>query len=64
MNFNLPPDTDTLAVSNSTGFETFLNMLICPSDSAQLITVSGVQFATHNYNLNIGSTPIRWFRTP
>jgi hypothetical protein len=30
--------------------------LICPTDSApQLITVSGVQFATHNYNLNVGS---------
>ena len=42
-NFNLPPDTDTLAVSNSTGFETFLNTLICPSDSdAVLITLSGV----------------------
>jgi prepilin-type N-terminal cleavage/methylation domain-containing protein/prepilin-type processing-associated H-X9-DG protein len=55
-NFNLPPDTDTLAVSNSTGFESFLTALICPSDSApQLITVSGVQFATHNYNLNTGS---------
>jgi prepilin-type N-terminal cleavage/methylation domain-containing protein/prepilin-type processing-associated H-X9-DG protein len=55
-NFNLPPDTDTLAVSNSTGFETFLTTLLCPTDSApQLITVSGVQFATHNYNLNVGS---------
>jgi len=56
-NFNLPPDTDTLAVSNSTGFLTFLNTLICPSDSdAVLITLGGVQFATHNYNLNTGST--------
>ena len=56
-NFNLPPDTDVLAVSNSTGFQAFLNTLICPSDSAtQLITVSGVQFATHNYNLNVGSS--------
>jgi prepilin-type N-terminal cleavage/methylation domain-containing protein/prepilin-type processing-associated H-X9-DG protein len=55
-NFNLPPDTDTLAVSNATGFETFLNTLICPSDSPpQLIMVSGVPFATHNYNLNVGS---------
>ncbi|MFI5455657.1 MAG: DUF1559 domain-containing protein [Isosphaerales bacterium] len=55
-NFNLPPDTDTLAVSNSTGFQAFLNTLICPSDSPpELITVSGVQFATHNYNLNVGS---------
>jgi len=55
-NFNLPPDTDTLAVSNSTGFQAFLNTLICPSDSpAELITLSGVQFAAHNYNLNVGS---------
>jgi len=56
-NFNLPPDTDTLAVSNSTGFATFLTTLICPSDSDPvLITLGGVQFATHNYNLNTGST--------
>jgi prepilin-type N-terminal cleavage/methylation domain-containing protein/prepilin-type processing-associated H-X9-DG protein len=55
-NFSLPPDTDVLAVSNSTGFETFLNVLICPSDSSpQLISVSGVLFATHNYDLNTGS---------
>src|SRR5947209_5881792 len=55
-NFSLPPDTDTLAVSNTTGFESFINGLICPSDSSpQLITVSGVPFATHNYNLNVGS---------
>jgi prepilin-type N-terminal cleavage/methylation domain-containing protein/prepilin-type processing-associated H-X9-DG protein len=55
-NFNLPPDTDVLAVSNSTGFEAFLNNFICPSDSTpELITVSGVPFATHNYNLNVGS---------
>jgi prepilin-type N-terminal cleavage/methylation domain-containing protein len=55
-NFSLPPDTDTLSVSNSTGFEAFLNTLLCPSDSTPLlITVSGVQFATHNYNLNVGS---------
>ncbi len=57
LNFNLPPDTDTLAVSNSTGFQTFLSTLICPSDSDPvLITLSGVQFATHNYNLNTGNT--------
>jgi prepilin-type N-terminal cleavage/methylation domain-containing protein/prepilin-type processing-associated H-X9-DG protein len=55
-NFNLPPDTDTLSASNSTGFETFLSTLICPSDSQpQLITVGGAQFATHNYNFNVGS---------
>jgi prepilin-type N-terminal cleavage/methylation domain-containing protein/prepilin-type processing-associated H-X9-DG protein len=55
-NFNLPPDTDVLQVANSTGFQTFLTTLLCPSDSSpELITVSGVQFATHNYNLNTGS---------
>jgi prepilin-type N-terminal cleavage/methylation domain-containing protein len=57
LNFNLPPDTDTLSLSNSTGFETFLSTLLCPSDSDPvLITVGGAQFATHNYNLNTGST--------
>ena len=55
-NFNLPPDTDVLAVSNATGFETFLNVLLCPTDSVpELITLSGVPFATHNYPLNVGS---------
>jgi prepilin-type N-terminal cleavage/methylation domain-containing protein/prepilin-type processing-associated H-X9-DG protein len=55
-NFNLPPDTDPLSVGNATGFQTFLTAFICPSDSpAQLITVSGEPFATHNYNLNTGS---------
>ena len=55
-NFNLPPDTDPLSVSNATGFQTFLTAFICPSDStAQLITVSGEAFATHNYDLNTGS---------
>ena len=30
--------------------------MLCPTDSPQeLITVSGVQFATHNYDLNTGS---------
>ncbi len=56
-NFNLPPDTDTLSASNSTGFESFLTTLICPSDSdAVLVTVGGAQFATHNYNVNTGNT--------
>ena len=55
-NFSLPPDTDTLSASNSTGFEAFLTTLLCPSDSSpDLITVGGGQFATHNYNLNVGS---------
>jgi prepilin-type N-terminal cleavage/methylation domain-containing protein/prepilin-type processing-associated H-X9-DG protein len=55
-NFNLPPDTDTLSLSNATGFEAFLNTLLCPSDSSpQLITVGGAPFATHNYNVNVGA---------
>jgi prepilin-type processing-associated H-X9-DG protein len=56
LNFNLAPDSTTTSVSNSTGFQTFINSLLCPTDSVpQLITVSGSQFATHNYNLNTGS---------
>jgi prepilin-type N-terminal cleavage/methylation domain-containing protein/prepilin-type processing-associated H-X9-DG protein len=55
-NFSLPPDTDVLSFSNSTGFQSFINTLVCPSDSPPvLITVSGGLFATHNYNLNVGS---------
>lgn len=58
-NFNLPPDTDpttTLAAANTTGFETFLNVLICPSDSSPtLITVANGQYATHNYPMCTGS---------
>ncbi len=58
-NFNLPPDTDpttTLAAANVTGFTTFLNALICPSDSAAvLIPVSNGSYATHNYPMNTGS---------
>ena len=56
MNFNLAPDSTTTSVANATGFQTFINSLICPSDSsAELIVVSGEPFATHNYNLNTGS---------
>ncbi len=58
-NFNLPPDTDpttTLAAANVTGFEVFLNVLICPTDSTPtLITVSNGNYATHNYPMNTGS---------
>jgi prepilin-type N-terminal cleavage/methylation domain-containing protein/prepilin-type processing-associated H-X9-DG protein len=58
-NFSLPPDTDpttTASAANTTGFETFVTTLICPADSAPvLITVSNGQFATHNYNVNVGS---------
>jgi prepilin-type N-terminal cleavage/methylation domain-containing protein/prepilin-type processing-associated H-X9-DG protein len=56
-NFSLPPDSNSLALSNSTGFQTFLNTLICPSDSEPvLITAGGALYATHNYNVNTGST--------
>jgi prepilin-type N-terminal cleavage/methylation domain-containing protein/prepilin-type processing-associated H-X9-DG protein len=59
-NFNLPPDTDpttTLAAANVTGFETFLNVLICPSDSSPLlVTVSNGNYATHNYPMNTGNS--------
>jgi prepilin-type processing-associated H-X9-DG protein/prepilin-type N-terminal cleavage/methylation domain-containing protein len=58
-NFNLPPDTDpttTLAAANVTGFSTFLNVLICPSDSpAVLIPVGNAMYATQNYPMNTGS---------
>jgi prepilin-type processing-associated H-X9-DG protein len=53
-NFNLAPDTPD--PSNTTGNVTFINALICPSDSSpQLITVSNFPFATHNYPMNVGS---------
>jgi prepilin-type N-terminal cleavage/methylation domain-containing protein len=53
-NFSLAPDTPDPA--NTTGNVTFLNSLICPSDSSpQLITVSNFPFATHNYPMNSGS---------
>src|SRR5271157_4746001 len=60
-NFNLPPDVDatptvTTAEANSTGFMSFINTLLCPSDSDPvLVTVSGTLNATHNYNVNTGS---------
>jgi prepilin-type N-terminal cleavage/methylation domain-containing protein len=58
-NFNLPPDTDpttTPAAANVTGFTTFLNVLLCPSDSTPtLITIGNGQYATHNYPMNVGS---------
>ena len=59
-NFSLPPDTDptaTASAANSTGFETFIDVLLCPSDSEPvLVTVANGLFATHNYNVNTGST--------
>jgi prepilin-type processing-associated H-X9-DG protein len=52
-NFSLAPDTPD--PSNTTVNVTFINSLICPSDTpAVLITVSGNPFATHNYNMNVG----------
>ena len=39
-NFNLAPDSTTTSVSNATGFQTFINSLICPTDSTpELIVV-------------------------
>jgi prepilin-type N-terminal cleavage/methylation domain-containing protein/prepilin-type processing-associated H-X9-DG protein len=55
-NFSLAPDSLADSAANSTGFQTFLTTLICPSDSSpELIPVSGGLFASHNYNLNVGS---------
>ena len=60
-NFNLPPDVDTapsvtIGLANSTGYATFINSLLCPTDSVPvLVTVSGTLNATHNYNVNTGS---------
>jgi prepilin-type N-terminal cleavage/methylation domain-containing protein/prepilin-type processing-associated H-X9-DG protein len=58
-NFDLPPDTDpttTLAAGNVTAFESFLNVLICPSDSAAvLVPVGNGRYATHNYPMCVGS---------
>ncbi len=58
-NFNLPPDTDpttTPAAANVTGFTTFLSVLICPSDSPEvLVPVGNGNYATHNYPMNTGS---------
>ena len=58
-NFMVAPETDyttTVSAANSTGIRTFLNTLICPSDSPPvLVSVGGGGFATHNYLLNVGS---------
>ena len=55
-----PPDTDpttTLSAANTTGFETFLSVLLCPSDSPPTAhhRRPTAHFATHNYNANVGS---------
>ncbi len=58
-NFNIAPDSDpttTPSAANVTGFETFLNVLLCPSDSYPvLVPVGNGLYATHNYPLNTGS---------
>jgi prepilin-type N-terminal cleavage/methylation domain-containing protein/prepilin-type processing-associated H-X9-DG protein len=60
-NFNLAPELETglpSAAANLTCAGTFINSLLCPSDaaSAVLITVAGENYASHNYDLNVGST--------
>ena len=46
----------TTGLANSTGYSTFINSLLCPTDSAPvLVTVAGTLNATHNYNVNTGS---------
>ena len=53
-NFSLGPDTDP---ANLTISATFLGTLLCPSDtSPALITINAELFATHNYNMNVGTT--------
>jgi prepilin-type processing-associated H-X9-DG protein/prepilin-type N-terminal cleavage/methylation domain-containing protein len=58
-NFSLPPDTDptaTTASANITGAVMFVGVFLCPSDSAPVLeVVSNGFYATHNYNLNVGS---------
>ncbi len=60
-NFGLAPELETSlpsAAANATGAATFLNNLLCPTDAAPatLIAIGGENFATHNYDLNVGST--------
>jgi prepilin-type N-terminal cleavage/methylation domain-containing protein len=59
-NFSLAPELEASlasAAANSTGAATFINSLICPTDAAPAvaITVSGENYASHNYDLNVGS---------
>ncbi len=60
-NFSLAPELEASLASasaNSTGSATFLSALICPTDPAPavLLTVGGEMYASHNYDLNVGST--------
>ncbi|MGO9463781.1 MAG: DUF1559 domain-containing protein [Isosphaeraceae bacterium] len=59
-NFSLAPELEAnlpSAAANLTGAGTFINSLLCPTDAAPavLITVAGENYATHNYDLNVGS---------
>ena len=59
-NFNLAPELETSLASasaNATASATFLSTLLCPSDPAPvlLITAAGEVYASHNYDLNVGS---------
>jgi prepilin-type N-terminal cleavage/methylation domain-containing protein/prepilin-type processing-associated H-X9-DG protein len=59
-NFSLAPELETSLASagaNSTGAATFISAFICPSDPspAIVIAVSGENYASHNYDLNVGS---------
>ncbi len=59
-NFGLAPELEPSlpsAAANSTGAATFLKVLICPTGAATaaLITVAGQAYASHNYDLNVGS---------
>ena len=59
-NFSLAPELEASlasAAANSTGAATFITALLCPSDSNApiVIAVSGENYASHNYDLNVGS---------
>ena len=59
-NFHLSPELEPSlpsASANSTGAATFIKAFICPTDASPevLITVGGQSYASHNYNLNVGS---------
>jgi prepilin-type N-terminal cleavage/methylation domain-containing protein/prepilin-type processing-associated H-X9-DG protein len=59
-NFGLAPELEASLASasaNSTGAATFITALLCPTDPspAVVIAVSGENYASHNYDLNVGS---------
>jgi prepilin-type N-terminal cleavage/methylation domain-containing protein/prepilin-type processing-associated H-X9-DG protein len=59
-NFSLAPELEASLASasaNSTGAASFINALLCPTDPspAVVIAVSGENYASHNYDLNVGS---------